>query len=316
MTHHTHTPTVSPAPIAVDPYATVARLRQALAGLLESPGAPAGTGTIHAHRFGHDHDSESLPVDGDEADVLEAYRERAAALHEALVHDRGIFVAELLGATGSGKTRLLERLLERAPDDERIGVVVGDVAGEDDAARLREHGVRVTTVNTGRECHLDPATVEDALDAFDLEALDRLYFENVGNMVCPADFPLGAQVRLLVVSTTEGDDVVRKHPMLFQACDAAVVNKIDVADALDADVERMAADVADVAPDSPVFRTSAKTGTGLDALADYLAAHRARTAAHGAEPNGVAGVTDAHTRPTPDNGRLPSNHDHADGRED
>lgn len=276
MTHHTAPTTLARTADSSTPNATVTRIHRSLDRLLDGADTASPIGPLGAHRFGHDHDTESLPVDGDEADVLEAYRERAAALHDELVHDRGIFVAELLGATGSGKTRLLEHLVDRAPDGERVGVVVGDVAGEDDAARLREHGVTVTTVNTGKECHLDPTLVEDALDAFDLDALDRLYLENVGNMVCPADFPLGAQVRLLVVSTTEGDDVVRKHPLLFQACDAAILNKADVAAAVDADLDRMAADVAEVAPEMPVFRTSAKTGVGLDALADYLATRRRR----------------------------------------
>lgn len=275
MTHHHVTTTASltdhmPLPAAVT-------LRARLARLFEDS---RPLGPLRAHRFGHDHDDASLSVDGDEADVLAAYRERAAALHEDLVHDRGIFVAELLGATGSGKTRLLERLLERAPDDERIGVIVGDVAGEDDAVRLREYGVTVTTVNTGKECHLDPTLIEDALEAFDLDSLDRLYLENVGNMVCPADFPLGAQVRVLVVSTTEGDDVVRKHPLLFQACDATVVNKTDIAAAVDSDVDRMVADVDDVAPDLHIFRTSAKTGAGLDSLARFLANRRERGHTH------------------------------------
>ncbi|MFB6072171.1 MAG: hydrogenase nickel incorporation protein HypB [Halobacterium sp.] len=260
----------------------VGRRLTAVLEALRDGGPP---GPLRAHRFGHgdesDADSEHDADPGTDADdVLAAYRERADDLHDRLVHDHGVFVAELLGATGSGKTRLLERLLDRAPDADRLGVLVGDVAGEDDAARLREHADRVTTVNTGRECHLDPALVADALDQFDLEALDRLYVENVGNMVCPADFPLGAQARVLVVSTTEGDDVVNKHPLLFQACDAAVVNKTDVADAVGADVDRMAADVAVVAPEMPVFRTSAETGAGVDDLAAFLADRRTRGHTH------------------------------------
>ncbi|MEF8838379.1 MAG: hydrogenase nickel incorporation protein HypB [Haloarculaceae archaeon] len=287
--------------------ASLARVLDRLPAWLAGRHAGALVGPLRAHRFGHGdgeslqdgENGDSLALDDDESDVLAAYRDRARDVHERLVHDRGIFVAELLGATGSGKTRLLERLLDRASDEERIGVVVGDVAGEDDAARLRDHGATVTTVNTGKECHLDPTLVEDALDSFDLDALDRLYLENVGNMVCPADFPLGAQVRVLVVSTTEGDDVVRKHPLLFQACDAAVVNKTDIAGAVDADVDRMVADVAGVEPDLPVFRTSAKTGSGLDELSEYLADHRARGHEH--DHHGTAHAHDGHAAP-PDRG--------------
>ncbi|MFB6153893.1 MAG: hydrogenase nickel incorporation protein HypB [Halodesulfurarchaeum sp.] len=235
-------------------------------------------GPLRAHRFGHDHD-----VDPAEDDVLAAYREQAATLHERLAHDNDIFVAEFLGATGSGKTRLIEGLLDRAPPSDRIGVIVGDVAGEDDATRLEAYDVTVTTINTGKECHLDPTLLEEGLSAFDLETLDRLYVENVGNMVCPADFPLGAQARVLVVSTTEGDDVVNKHPLLFQAADLAVINKTDIADAVDADLDRMTADVDRVAPDIPVLETSAKTGAGLDALATALE-QRGHDHAHHATP--------------------------------
>ncbi|MFC7134519.1 MULTISPECIES: hydrogenase nickel incorporation protein HypB [Salinibaculum] len=228
------------------------------------------------HRFGHGDDGHD--TDGDADDVLAQFREQARDLHERVVHDHGVFAVEFLGATGGGKTTLVERLLERAPDEERIGVVVGDVAGDDDASRFRSHGVAVANVTTGKECHLDPGLLEDAIDEFDLGSLDRLYVENVGNMVCPADFPLGAQARVLVVSTTEGDDVVRKHPLLFEACDAAVVNKVDIADAVGADVATMREDVAEVAPDMPVFETNARADEGVDALADFLA--EVRTSGH------------------------------------
>jgi hydrogenase nickel incorporation protein HypB len=221
-----------------------------------------------AHRFGHGDDGHH--DEGDADDVLAKFRERAHDIHEQVVHDNGVFVVEFLGATGGGKTTLIERLIERAPDDEHIGVIVGDVAGDDDARRFREHGVEVTSVTTGKECHLDPGMLEDALAEFDLSALDRLYVENVGNMVCPADFPLGAQARVLVVSTTEGDDVVRKHPLLFEACDAAVINKTDIADAVEADVPTMHEDVQEVAPGLDVFETNARDEVGLDPLVEFL----------------------------------------------
>jgi len=230
---------------------------------------------LRAHRGGHVHGEhgEHSEASGtvDEDDVLAAIRREAERLHEHLSHEKGVFVVEVMGSTGSGKTAILERIIENAPSEERIGVIVGDVAGEDDARRYRSLGVDVANVNTGKECHLDPTLVEQALDTFDLEALDTLYVENVGNMVCPADFPLGAEARLLVVSTTEGDDVVRKHPLLFQAADAAVVNKTDIADAVGADVARMEADVAEVAPDLPLFSTSAAENTGIDELEAFLA---------------------------------------------
>ena len=227
-------------------------------------------GPLQAHRFGHSHGDGSTGGETDEDDILAAIRREAERLHTRLAHDRGIFVVEVMGSTGSGKTSVLERVIEDAPGDERIGVIVGDVAGDDDARRFRELGVEVANVNTGKECHLDPGLVEEALESFDLDALDTLYIENVGNMVCPADFPLGAEARILVVSTTEGDDVVRKHPLLFQSADAAVINKTDIADAVDADVETMVRDVAETAPDLPVFETSTKVGSGIAELEAFL----------------------------------------------
>jgi len=237
--------------------------------LLSDSGQSGLLGPLGAHRMGHGEDDHEHGGDA-EADILAQFAEQADDLHERVVHDHGIFVAEFLGATGSGKTRLIERLIERAPDDEEIGVIVGDVAGEDDATRFRELGVSVANVNTGKECHLDPSLVEGALEDLDLDALDTLYIENVGNMVCPADFPLGAQARVLVVSATEGDDVVRKHPLLFQACDGAVINKVDIAEAVNADLDLMESDVSEIAPEMPTFRTSAEHGDGLDELATFL----------------------------------------------
>ena len=222
---------------------------------------------IHCHRFGHESVQENAT---DEDDILAHYREQARDVHERVVHDHGVSCVEFLGSTGSGKTTLLERLVERLPADEQVGAIVGDVAGDDDARRLEAHGVDVVNVNTGKECHLDASLVADAVDQFDLDALDRLFIENVGNMVCPADFPLGAEMRILVVSTTEGDDVVRKHPLLFQSCDAAVVNKTDIADAVGADTDHMRADISDVAPGMDVFETAARDGQGIESLAAHL----------------------------------------------
>ncbi|MFW6384623.1 MAG: hydrogenase nickel incorporation protein HypB [Halodesulfurarchaeum sp.] len=223
-----------------------------------------------AHRFGHSHDGGGAGGAVDEDDVLAAIRREADELHTRLSHEHGLFVVEVMGSTGSGKTAILERLIQNAPDDERIGVIVGDVAGDDDARRFRELGVEVANVNTGKECHLDPTLVEDALAELDLEELTTLFVENVGNMVCPADFPLGAEARILVVSTTEGDDVVRKHPLLFQAADAAVINKIDIADAVGADVDTMCNDVAETAPDLPVFAVSVRENVGIDDFESFL----------------------------------------------
>ncbi|AOW79843.1 hydrogenase nickel incorporation protein HypB [Halodesulfurarchaeum formicicum] len=258
-----------------------------MAGLHDDHGARVGLpdlrerllGPLRAHRFGHG-EFEATGGSDAEADVLAAIRERAGEVHERLVHENEVFAVEFVGSTGGGKTKLIGELLERAPADERVGAVVGDVAGEDDATRLREYGIPVENINTGKECHLDPDGVDSALSAFDLEALDTLYVENVGNMVCPADFPLGTSLRVLVVSTTEGGDVVGKHPLLVQAADAAVVNKIDLAEAVGTDLDRVRGDIHEVAPEIPVFETNAKAGTGVDDLAAFLMARQDNHTGH------------------------------------
>lgn len=212
---------------------------------------------LRCHRFGHDDQTD---------DVLAAVEREAAAVHERVRHDNDVRAIEFLGATGSGKTALIEELVARAPPEERVGVVAGDVAGDDDANRLRALGVPAVDVTTGKDCHLDPHRVGDALDTFDLVGLDTLFVENVGNMVCPADFPLGATLRVVVVSVTEGEDVVRKHPMLFQACDLAVINKTDIADAVGVDPEAMLEDLERIAPNCDAVLTSTETGEGLARL--------------------------------------------------
>ncbi len=236
-------------------------------------------GPLRAHRFGHDHHDEESVSDV-EADVLAAVRQRARDVHEVLSHDNDVFAVEFAGSTGGGKTMLIERLIERSPDDEQIGVLVGDVSGEDDAVRFRAHGVEVQNINTGKECHLDPTLVSEAIDEFDLGHLDTLYIENVGNMVCPADFPLGANRRVLVVSTTEGVDVVRKHPMLVQTADVVVVNKVDIAEAVGTDVDRLRHDVESIAPETPVFETDARNEHGVDALKTALESERTHDHEH------------------------------------
>ncbi len=264
-------------------HTTMSRLRQLDSRFERIFGTLLGLGPLRLHRFGHDHDHDE-PASDVEADVLAEVRERAGDVHERLSHEHDVFAVELAGSTGGGKTMLIERLIERADEGERIGVVVGDVTGEDDAERLRAHGVAVENINTGKECHLDPMVVAEALDGFDLEELDTLYIENVGNMVCPADFPLGANRRVLVVSTTEGDDVVRKHPMLVQTADVVVVNKVDLADAVGTSVERIRSDVGAVSPETPMLEIAAKTGQGIDGVVDVLDESRTEHHSHRTAP--------------------------------
>jgi hydrogenase nickel incorporation protein HypB len=174
---------------------------------------------------------------------------------------------DFMGAIGSGKTLLIEGLIELLKEKGlNCGVIAGDVAGEDDYKRFAGHGVPVVNITTGKECHLDAHMVEHNIESFDLNELDILFIENVGNLVCPADFPLGTQKRVVVISVTEGDDMVRKHPVIFGHADVIVVNKIDIKDAVEVDVDVILNDAKKISPHTPVVCTDAKHGEGLDEL--------------------------------------------------
>jgi hydrogenase nickel incorporation protein HypB len=178
---------------------------------------------------------------------------------------------DLLGAIGSGKTALIERLVPLLEKKGlRAGAIAGDVYGDDDFRRIVALGIPAFNANTGKECHLDAHLVEHAIDHLPLDQIDILFIENVGNMVCPTDFRLGAEKRVVVVSSTEGDDVVNKHPMMFRDCTIGVINKVDLAPLVGANLDRMQNDIARYNPGMPVFRTNLKTGDGVVALLEAI----------------------------------------------
>ncbi len=185
----------------------------------------------------------------------------------------GIRAFDLLGAIGSGKTALIERLAPRIRERGlRAGTIAGDVYGDDDFQRIVAAGVPAYNANTGKECHLDAHLVEHAIEHLPLDEIDVLFIENVGNMVCPTDFRLGAEKRIVIVSSTEGDDVVNKHPMMFRGSTIGVINKIDLAGFVGADLDRMERDMHRYNPEMQVFKTNMKTGEGLEALLDAILA--------------------------------------------
>jgi hydrogenase nickel incorporation protein HypB len=202
--------------------------------------------------------------------VLEENRRLARDNREHL-RAHGVRAFDFLGAVGSGKTMLIERLAERLrARGVRVGAIAGDVAGDDDYKRFRACGIPAANLNTGKECHLDAHLVEHALEDLDLDAIDVLFIENVGNLVCPADFPLGAERRVVVVSTTEGDDTVRKHPAIFRDADVCVLNKADLAQAVVVDVSVVERDFRRVNAHAPFILTNARTGDGVDRLLEAL----------------------------------------------
>ncbi|WOF15529.1 hydrogenase nickel incorporation protein HypB [Methanoplanus sp. FWC-SCC4] len=205
-----------------------------------------------------------------EQDVFNANNKLAHENYHRL-KDHGVRGFDLLGAIGSGKTALIENLVPALKKrGMSTGAIAGDVWGDDDFQRIVGTGAPAVNANTGKECHLDAHLVEHALDSLPLDEIEILFIENVGNMVCPTDFSLGAEKRIVVVSTTEGDDVVNKHPMMFRNGTIAVINKIDLAEFVGCNIERMEEDIHRYNPVMPVFRTNLKTGEGLEELIDEI----------------------------------------------
>ena len=194
-------------------------------------------------------------------DIMVANKKLARKNQRILDKDR-VFSVDVVGAIGSGKTSLIEAIIDAV--DYKIGVIAGDVISKYDAGRFENHNVPVVGLNTGKECHLDAHLVEHALHDMPLEDIDVLFIENVGNLICPVDFDLGSHMRMVVISVTEGDDTVEKHPLIFQDADLVVINKVDLAEAVGADSDKMVCDVKELNSEVQVIKTSLKTGTGFD----------------------------------------------------
>ena len=198
-----------------------------------------------------------------EKNIMDANKKLAHKnLHK--LEDNGIFCVDFVGAIGSGKTTLVEEIIDNT--DYKIGVLAGDVISKFDAGRIEKHNVPVVGLNTGKECHLDAHLVGHGLVDLPLEDLDMVIIENVGNLICPVDFELGSHLRIVVVSVTEGDDTVEKHPIIFQTSDVVVINKVDLADAVGADADKMVADAQKLNPKVKVIKSSLKEGLGLDEI--------------------------------------------------
>jgi hydrogenase nickel incorporation protein HypB len=206
-------------------------------------------------------------------DALDANNTLARANREDF--DRsGVRVVNLMSAPGAGKTTLLERILETGLDGLRVGVLEGDVQGSLDADRLSALHVPVTQLNTdpgfGGECHLDANMVRSAIPALPLDEIDLLVIENVGNLVCPAEFRVGEDVRAMVCSVTEGEDKPLKYPLMFRTCELVIVNKIDLLPHLEFDVDRLLHNLDQVHPGVARMLVSARTGEGIEQLRDWL----------------------------------------------
>jgi len=187
--------------------------------------------------------------------------------------EKGVFVLNLMSSPGSGKTTLLEKTLARIMPDIRSAVIVGDICTTNDADRLAKTGVPVVQINTdgfGGDCHLAAHVIANAASNFNLETLDLLIVENVGNLVCPAEFDIGENARVVVLSVTEGEDKPLKYPLMFRVCDAAILNKSDLLPYLDYDIEAAVSNIRQVHPNMPVFELSAKTEQGIESWLSWL----------------------------------------------
>ncbi|MDY6904488.1 MAG: hydrogenase nickel incorporation protein HypB [Thermodesulfobacteriota bacterium] len=184
-----------------------------------------------------------------------------------------VFVLNVMSSPGAGKTTLLQKTLDAIMPDIRTAVIVGDICTTNDADRLARSGAEIVQVNTdefGGDCHLAAHVIENAASAFDLSSLDLLIVENVGNLVCPAEFDIGEDARAVVLSITEGEDKPLKYPLMFRVCDVALLNKVDLLPHLDYDMAQATANIRQINPDMPVYETSSKTGEGMAHWLDWI----------------------------------------------
>jgi hydrogenase nickel incorporation protein HypB len=185
--------------------------------------------------------------------------------------EAAVLVVSLVSSPGSGKTAFLEKTLARLQTDYRVAALVGDLATENDAVRLARSGAPVRQITTGTLCHLEAAMVADALAGWRLDDLDFLFIENVGNLVCPSSYDLGENLRLVLISVTEGEDKPLKYPTIFNSADVAIVTKMDLGTAVEFDWHSAYGNIQAVRPGMQVMKLSAKTGAGMDAYFHFLA---------------------------------------------
>lgn len=206
-----------------------------------------------------------------ERKVLEKNDAFAATNRDALVR-HGVFTINMMSSPGAGKTTLLERTIAHLDGRLRLAVVEGDVQTDLDARRVAKYGVPVVQIVTNGGCHLEARLVQDALARLDLSTTDVLVIENVGNLVCPANFDLGEDLKVVVLSVTEGDDKPLKYPAMFQRASVLIINKVDLVPYVDADVATIRHHARLTNPDLQIFETSCRTGEGIAEWADWLAA--------------------------------------------
>ncbi|MFZ5571356.1 MAG: hydrogenase nickel incorporation protein HypB [Thermodesulfobacteriota bacterium] len=230
----------------------------------------------HHHEHRHGGGVESKTTAGREIKVLRRVldvNEEMARRNRAIFSGKGIFVLNMMSSPGSGKTTTLEKTLNLLRDELKCAVIVGDICTTNDADRLARAGVPVVQINTdefGGDCHLTAHVIQTAFDGIDSDNLDLLVVENIGNLVCPAEFDIGEDARAVVLSVTEGEDKPLKYPLMFRESDVALLNKVDLLPYLDFDVAAAEGHIRQIHPQMPIFRLSAKTGEGFDIWIDWI----------------------------------------------
>jgi hydrogenase nickel incorporation protein HypB len=196
-------------------------------------------------------------------DILEA-NDRIAQQNRDLFNENKLLVINLMSSPGAGKTSLLERSITALKKDLRIGVIEGDIQSSQDAERIAQTGIPVVQINTGGACHLDGNMIRDTFGEFSFKDLDLLVVENVGNLVCPAEFKVGEDFKAMILSVTEGDDKPTKYPLMFHESSVLLINKIDLLPHVDCSVEKIREDALKINPGLSIFEISCKTGEGLE----------------------------------------------------
>ncbi|HID96382.1 MAG TPA: hydrogenase nickel incorporation protein HypB [Candidatus Latescibacteria bacterium] len=204
-----------------------------------------------------------------EEDLLQRNRELALE-NRKLLDSHGVLAVDIMGSVGSGKTSLIEQMVSCLKARYRIAAIAGDLTTTIDAERIKGRGAEVVEVNTGKECHLDANLVRKAIEELELETIDLLFIENVGNLICPADFPLGSHRRIVVTSVTEGPYMVIKHPHIFAEADAVAINKVDLSQAMGVEPEKLQEDALSINPALRVVRTNCLTGEGVEDVIELL----------------------------------------------
>lgn len=204
-----------------------------------------------------------------EEDLLRKNRELAEG-NRKLLDEHGVFSVDVMGSVGSGKTTLIGQIVRRLKGKRRIAALAGDLTTTIDADRIQAHGATVIEVNTGKECHLDANLVKKGMAELDLDEIEVLIIENVGNLICPGEFPLGAHKRMVIISVTEGPYMVLKHPYIFMDADVVAINKTDLSEAMNVDPAKLEKDALRVKPSLKVVRTNGLTGEGVDGIIEAL----------------------------------------------